>query len=185
MFIIAIAGLCAWLVWLIIQFRRDIGMLQSTIGTFTDDTGNLLTLHRAEIRTAFTTQSQELSSTVTRLGTILESHYTRTNEQIASINGQELSKAVLQFASLVEKQRAAAGRIEQAAIAFGTLARHMLSEGALRDADSSVTTDIDDKGYASNPSGERWSGTSSVAAGDTEALDEESADNTTGEGVDI
>jgi hypothetical protein len=197
-FIIALLGISAWLVWLIIAFRRDVTALHSSLSTFTDDATNTLTLHRTEIRKAFESQGalwersitsladtltarhREWSMVTDKFGDTLAAHRTLTDEQIRKINGQELSEAVAKFAALTQQEAAAATRIERAAIAIGTFTREWLSDRAIGDTLEPVTEGIDPAtGYAATRPGEpSYVSRSRTAADDIAALAEESEDVT-------
>jgi len=199
-FIIAMLGLSAWLVYLLIMFRRDVSAVRVAFRSFVDDTSNLLTLHRSEIRGAFESQSeswaraisslsdtlthhhQEWSLTTDKFSSILNTHRSSTDEQIRRINGQELSEAVSKFATLCQQEAAAATRIERAAIAIGTFSRIWLNDQALNERIEPLTEGVDNAtGYAAAEPGERFVLRSRTATDDASVLEEESADVTTPE----
>lgn len=183
-FILAIVGLSAWLVWLLIRLRRDVAAFTLSCTSFIADTGNLLTLHRTEIRSAFANADQSLSQrlsefdeAVTRLGAILESHREKTDASIESINGKELSKAVAQFGQLINEQRLAAQRTERAATLITSCTKQWLAEGAFDSAPPVGGVDAD--GYAAASPGEPpYVSRSRTAIDDAAVIQEESADVT-------
>jgi len=200
MFILAMLALSGWLVYLLIVFRRELSALRLSFKSFIDDTGNLLTLHRTEIRSAFETQSKSLTATldsldnsianrlseldeiVTRFGVILAEHRTRTDAQIQTINGQELSAAVNRFDNFTKTAISAATRIERAASAIGTFTKEWLSDRAIDESIQPLTEGIDlSTGYAATAPGEPPFVTRSrVALNDARALEEESLSVTEG-----
>lgn len=198
LFIALLIGVGAWLIVLLIAFRRDVHALTTSIHTFTDDTTNLLTLHRSEIRSAFTSQSEtwansinslsdaltrrhsEWSSEVQKFATILAQHRDSINHAIAQINGQALAEAVKTLIDLTRQQTAIATRNERAATAILTCTREWLSNAAYGDNAEPLTEGVDAAtGFAATQPGEPpYVSRSRTARDDEAALREESAEVT-------
>ena len=186
-FLIAIIGLSVWLVYLILRLREGVSAFNSACKSFTDETGNLLTLHRSELRSAHANLDQSITNrlsdwddSVTKFGIVLESHRTEINHAIGKINGEELSKAVKLFTTLVQEQRASATRIERAASAIGNFTRQWLEQSALGEDLHPITEGVDlSTGYAVTEPGESpFVSRSRTAADDAAVLADESAEVT-------
>jgi hypothetical protein len=176
MFILAALGLAAWLVYLLIVFRRDTAAIRTSFQS-------ILTTLDASI----STRLSEMDDIITKFGTILETHRTETQHAIASINGQELSQAVKLFSALTQEQRSSASRIERAAVAIGTFTKEWLSQEAIGQVGDNgdglvppAITGIGLDGYAVAQPGERYVGQSRTAADDASVLAEESGEVTQG-----
>jgi len=186
-FLIAIIGLSVWLVYLILRLREGVSAFNSACKSFTDETGNLLTLHRSELRSvhanldqSLITRLSELDDTITKFGTILNEHRVKTDAQIQRINGQELSAAVARFDTFTKVAVAAATRIERAGSAIGTFTREWISQSALGEDLQPVTEGVDlSTGYAVTEPGESpFVSRSRTAADDAAVLADESAEVT-------
>jgi hypothetical protein len=202
-FLVTVLGLLAWLVWLVLQFRKDIASLNLNLHSFSDDTTNLLSLHRTEIRKAFDAQGElwqkaisslaetltayhkDWATTIDNFSRILEAHRTKTDEQIRKINGQELSEAVQRFSTFTKHSTEAATRIERAASAIGRFTTQWLSQDVIEDDETGVPSitappvaGITPEGYAAAAPGERFISTGRTAVDDAAVLAEESDDVT-------
>lgn len=160
LFLALLIGTSAWLLWQADQFKKTVTATRDTLAS-----------HR-----------EHWDGALKSLSVMLESHRVEISQSIARINGDELSRAVKMFVGLIQEQRSAASRTEQAAGAIGRFAREFLSERALDDNLTPITEGIDQEtGYARTSPGDKFVSRSHVAASDAEALADESADVTQAE----
>lgn len=188
LFVVLMLGTSAWIIYLAVRLSRDIRTAESSIRQLLADAEaasithrekllglyqgltDLTTDHQSSLESIAQSLAADSQLTLTSLRTILESHRTSTDAQIAKINGEELSAAA-------KIAQSSARRIELAGAAIAELARALLSEDAITRSGLSAT-DVDDQGYARGD-GTSWTQSNPVAAQDALAIMQENSDNAT------
>ena len=136
---------------------------------------------------AYLTTQRKLSTLIADCTTLISSTRTATNADlqriellIASVKGDQISKAAADILQAIPRQAAIAGRIETACITFGQVLKLITEDQGISGSalDRARESGLLPDSYApAIPGDQPYVSRSRVAQGDAEALAEESANN--------